>query len=73
MLLVLLLLYFIIYDRKHFYVYLLAMLFVAVNYYLSIGYTLFNTAPPDLVRFLPLVLGVAVLFFVMFKRRDEDV
>ena len=73
MILVLLLLFFIIYDKKHFYVYLLSMLFIGVNYYLSVGYTFFNAAPVVLVRFLPLVLGVAVLFFVMNKRSDEDV
>ena len=73
MILVLLLLFFIIYDKKHFYVYLLSMLFIGVNYYLSVGYTFFKTAPVVLVRFLPLVLGVVVLFFVMHKRSDEDV
>ena len=69
----LLLLYFIIYDKKYFYIYLLAMLFVEIKFYLCIGHTLFKTAPPELMHFVPLVLGVVVLFLVMLKRRDKNV
>ena len=73
LLLLLLLVFLVVYDRKRFYVYLLAMLFVVSKSYLSVGYMVFKTTPPELMRFVPLVLGVAVLFLVMLKRRDKNV
>ncbi len=68
-----LMLYLMIKDKKHFYIYALTAMFVTMSELLIYDQALLGVELPNALCFIPLIIATIVLFLIMCEWRKKNV